>query len=415
MNKSFNTRFGNVALGVCCMVLGVCRSAALAAKPSAEELQALEQQFERIKYMVGELNFPDSATMDWKKLRVTGGPGAVALLDRQYEQMKQFAAQSPQAEAIARTELLYETARIAYWGKAEANDSIQQMAGSDDPTMALRGKIAQYWVSWIAAGDDAQAQADVVSAFGTLVQSNPNSDDLARAMANLVGRSTSSPKAAHGINLLVGEIKSPYAIWYSKQPARVGEPLVITGKPLKGPEISTAKWKGKVIMIDFWATWCPPCRASLPEVVANYQKYHDQGFEILGVSNDSVRSDLTSFLAQQPDMVWPQLFTANDSGRWHPLASKMAINGIPTVFLIDRNGILRERETAMPLQKQLIEKLLAGDDDKAPARTATAGNAGTDTSPAGSAASATPPSATPPAVHPAAVNPPAPKTDDSGL
>lgn len=199
----------------------------------------------------------------------------------------------------------------------------------------------------------------MVSAFGSLVQTHPNNNDLARVMIYLVNHPGISARAAHGLNLLEDQMKAPAAVAYSNLPTRIGEPIVLKGVTLRGAEFSTTKWKGKVVMADFWATWCPYCRDALPEVIANYQEYHQQGFEILGVSSDSKRTDLTAFLAQQRGMVWPQLFTASDTGSWHPLTKKLGINLIPTVLLIDRNGILRERESGRPLRKKLIEKLLA--------------------------------------------------------
>ncbi|HEV2318916.1 MAG TPA: TlpA disulfide reductase family protein [Verrucomicrobiae bacterium] len=104
----------------------------------------------------------------------------------------------------------------------------------------------------------------------------------------------------------------------------------VTGKPL-----SIANYKGKVVMIDFWATWCPPCRGEIPNVVATYQKYHDKGFEIIGVSLDSDRDKLLSFIKEN-NMTWQQYF---DGQGWsNKLAVKYGIESIPMTFLLDGNG-----------------------------------------------------------------------------
>src|SRR6202012_2331842 len=113
-----------------------------------------------------------------------------------------------------------------------------------------------------------------------------------------------SVKVMPQINVLVAGMKSPAATAYTKLPNHIGEPLVISGNTVKGTSFTTSKWKGEVVVVDFWATWCPPCRAALPGVIEEYKKYHNQGFEIVGISSDSVKADLTKFLTENPDMVW---------------------------------------------------------------------------------------------------------------
>jgi thiol-disulfide isomerase/thioredoxin len=104
----------------------------------------------------------------------------------------------------------------------------------------------------------------------------------------------------------------------------------VAGKPL-----SIANDKGKVVLIDFWATWCGPCRAELPSVLATYRKYHDKGFEIIGVSLDEDQAKLTNF-TKSMNMTWPQFF---DGKSWqNKLAVKYGIESIPATFLLDGEG-----------------------------------------------------------------------------
>jgi peroxiredoxin len=106
-------------------------------------------------------------------------------------------------------------------------------------------------------------------------------------------------------------------------------------KDLAGAPISVAKFRGKVVLIDFWATWCGPCVEELPNVLAAYAKYHDKGFEIVGVSLDHEESALKAFLTERK-MTWPQIY---DGKGWRSeLAQKYYVNSIPATYLLDRDG-----------------------------------------------------------------------------
>ena len=138
------------------------------------------------------------------------------------------------------------------------------------------------------------------------------------------------------------------------------KPLTISGTKPDGTKFTTADWKGKVILVDFWATWCGPCLGELPHVKKMYAAYHEKGLEILGVSNDMSAEALTKFLSDKPDMPWPQLFdpAAAAKQQWNPITTGFGINGIPTMFLIDKKGVLRS-VTARENMDDLIPKLLA--------------------------------------------------------
>jgi thiol-disulfide isomerase/thioredoxin len=107
-------------------------------------------------------------------------------------------------------------------------------------------------------------------------------------------------------------------------------------KGLNGESLSVGALKGKVVLVDFWATWCGPCRGELPNVIATYKKYHPQGFEVIGVSLDSDKDKLTAFLQKQDGMVWPQFF--DGQGWQNALAVKYGVESIPFTVLIGTDG-----------------------------------------------------------------------------
>ncbi len=107
-------------------------------------------------------------------------------------------------------------------------------------------------------------------------------------------------------------------------------------KDLAGKPISGGALTGKVVLVDFWATWCGPCRGELPNVIATYHKHHAEGFEIIGVSLDSDREKLDAFLKQTEGMTWPQYFDGQGWG--NKLAVKYGVESIPFAVLIGPDG-----------------------------------------------------------------------------
>jgi thiol-disulfide isomerase/thioredoxin len=136
---------------------------------------------------------------------------------------------------------------------------------------------------------------------------------------------------------------------------RVGKPLDLSFTDLNGKPVSLKDYAGKVVLVDFWATWCGPCRAALPEVKETYAKYRAKGFEIIAISFDKEKSELTQFIADEK-MTWPQYF---DGLGWeNKLGAKFEISSIPTVWLVDKKGVLRELNAGVGLVAK-VEKLLA--------------------------------------------------------
>jgi peroxiredoxin len=106
-------------------------------------------------------------------------------------------------------------------------------------------------------------------------------------------------------------------------------------KDVAGKPVSIAKYKGKVVLIDFWATWCGPCVHELPNVQKTYEKHHKDGFEIIGISLDKEEGKLTKFI-EEKNMPWQQFF---DGEGWkNKLAVQYGVRSIPATYLLDGEG-----------------------------------------------------------------------------
>ena len=118
-----------------------------------------------------------------------------------------------------------------------------------------------------------------------------------------------------------------------------GKPMEVRGTTVDGKTFDVQSLAGKVVLVDFWATWCGPCMAELPTLRECYEKYHDRGFEVVGISLDDDRGRLTAFLTRE-ELPWTTLFSddAEATGWKHPLASRYGVMSIPRGVLIDRKG-----------------------------------------------------------------------------
>jgi thiol-disulfide isomerase/thioredoxin len=137
-----------------------------------------------------------------------------------------------------------------------------------------------------------------------------------------------------------------------KSADRLNKPVELAFKAVDDRQVDVAKLKGKVVLIDFWATWCGPCVAELPNVKKAYDELHDQGFEIVGVSFDEDCDELKRFVAKNK-MAWPQFC---DGGGWKNAINKdFGINSIPAMYLVDKKGVLRD----MNARANLADKVRA--------------------------------------------------------
>ncbi len=120
------------------------------------------------------------------------------------------------------------------------------------------------------------------------------------------------------------------------QPSPVSAPD-FTLQTLDGRELTLSRLKGKVVLLDFWATWCGPCRESIPHLIQLYKSYRHSGFEVVGMNVDRGDIEAVRRFIKAMDIPYPVVAAPED------VARNYRVTGIPVTFLIDKEGRIRER------------------------------------------------------------------------
>ena len=197
----------------------------------------------------------------------------------------------------------------------------------------------------------ANRDKEVLAVFEKLEQQYPGNyyvlDELARIheeLGNLV-LAAEYQKKADPMSELVGKVVPDFSV------------TALDGKP-----ISLQQYRGKVILLDFWAVWCGPCIGEMPNVKKVYDTYKDQGFDIIGVSLDTDETRLRNYLKEN-DIPWRQIFSGQ---KWKsPIAQRYHIHRIPAPWLIARDGTLISRKArGWKLEHLVVEALKDKPEDR---------------------------------------------------
>lgn len=202
----------------------------------------------------------------------------------------------------------------------------------------------------------------VVSQVAQLLEISGNYKEAAEAFTLLENTYKNHPDAA------VAKQATVRAENGRRRSALIGQPFTVDGVQADGSPFDWGKYQGKVVLVDFWATWCRPCLEEIPNIDANYKKYKAKGFEVVGVNLDDDPQTVVRFLEVQP-LPWTTVVSSdrNAFGFDNPLAVKCGIDAIPFIVLLDRDGKVNALHTRGEKLEQKLAELLGPAGEPAPA------------------------------------------------
>ena len=135
----------------------------------------------------------------------------------------------------------------------------------------------------------------------------------------------------------------------------VGKPLAIEFTTADGRMVNLTTLSNKVVLVDFWATWCPECVTMTPEIKKLYNQFHARGFDVAGINFDDDTNKARQFIRNQ-DLTWPQYFGGRGPG--NKFGREYSISALPVMWLVDRKGIVRDIHGTTALEAK-VAKLMA--------------------------------------------------------
>ena len=252
-----------------------------------------------------------------------------------------------------------------YTAGAKVLEEMEAKGGKLGSYAAFKLIEAEFALQNAGQGNFIAIQKDWLGKLKGFVEKYPQCDEAPQALLLLA--------STHDMNGDESEAKTYYSALVKTYPATewgkkaagalrrldlVGKPFLMKGTDLRGQSIDASQYRGKTLLVTFWASWAGPAKRDLPEVSKLLAKYKGKGFEVVGINLDNEKADLDATLQASP-LSWPQLF--EPGGMESRLAVEFGIISLPTMILVDPDGkvINRNLRSASELEI-LLDKMLTG-------------------------------------------------------
>ena len=243
------------------------------------------------------------------------------------QKSRAFIAEHPKYKRIDQVYYIFGSALTKVGNAEEAVKAYQQLVGNYPKATHFAPALLEMGLAYDRLGQHDKADAAYHQLiehpkYGSRASARTAKRLLTLEKENRTGEIPASPSFGGRSDALVGK-----------------KALDFNVQDLDGNDLSLEKYRDNVILLDFWAVWCGPCIAEMPNVKQVYEKYKDDNFQIIGISLDDSRDKLVGYLEKE-GITWPQFFDGN--GWKNRVAEMYGISAIPHMYLIDGEGMIRK-------------------------------------------------------------------------